>query len=199
MPGCSYPTPRSRMKPQPSRYPSSICGTGWCAALGPVKPGLLYSASLLYSVSSPLRSASPAIKASCPMPWATSAASPWMPTVTGFVRLTQWQHAQSSHGSTLNPGMLNWAGLLPRVACSMIRVRTSGMRCSDGVVLPGAPSHLGQQAQCQLPISILLAGAIASDAVMVSCCHVLSATSPSRPSATCHSSSFRQSPSPAMQ
>ena len=30
-------------------------------------------------------------------------------------------------------------------------------RCSDGAVLPGALSHLDQQAQCQLPIFILTA------------------------------------------
>ena len=46
---------------------------------------------------------------------------------------------------------------------------------------------------------ILWACAIASDAVMVLRCPVLSAISARRPSATCHCSSFRQAPSPAMQ
>ena len=37
-------------------------------------------------------------------------------------------------------------------------------RCSDGVVLPDAPRHVGQQAQCHLPITMHPASAIASDA-----------------------------------
>ena len=47
-------------------------------------------------------------------------------------------------------------------------------RCNDVVALPGAFSHLGQQAQCNLPLFILPASAIASDAVMVLRCAVLS-------------------------
>ena len=45
-------------------------------------------------------------------------------------------------------------------------------RCSDGVTLPGAFSHVGQQAQYNLPVFIPAAGAIARDAVMALCCAV---------------------------
>ena len=85
------------------------------------------------------------------------------------------------------------------------KIHSSGknyrQRRKYGVALPGAPSHLGLQAQCQLPIGqqdkcqlpifILPAGAIASDAVVVLCCPVRAATSASRPSAIRQHSSFR--------
>ena len=51
--------------------------------------------------------------------------------------------------------------------------RAAASDANDGVMLPGALSHLGQQAQCNLPLFTLSANAIASDAVMVSRCAVL--------------------------
>ena len=72
-------------------------------------------------------------------------------------------------------------------------------RCSDGAALPGALRHLGPQAQCNLPLFILPAGAIARNAVMVSCCAVLSSVSACRAIVSCQYSSFRRALPPAMQ
>ena len=79
---------------------------------------------------------------------------------------------------------------LCQLSISILPASAVASDAGDGVTLPGALSHLGQQAHCQLPVFIIPA-TIASDAVMVLCCPVLSAISASRPSAIRQHSSFR--------
>ena len=78
-------------------------------------------------------------------------------------------HAISNPNSISIPISMHSAilAIRPSASCQSSSCRQAlCQRCSDGVVLPGALSPLGQQAQRQLQHVTLQASAIASDAVM---------------------------------